>query len=309
MRFATVKIKGHEGTCLVLEEAAHYYPIAEMRSLDELLQLIPKESSISTDGVQRNTDLDMELSVVPVGEQTASAILTSIAGELVDKEQEIKPEEISEFLPPVLAPTKVICVGVNYRDHIKEMGREIEAAPTLFPKFAQSLLGAQQPLVLPLESGKLDYEAELAIIIGREMRRVSPAEALGGVAGYTCANDGSVRDWQVATSQWMAGKAWDGLTPIGPVMVTVEELPEDARIQSRINGELRQNSRISELVFDAATLVSYISTFTKLVPGDIILTGTPGGVGVAMKPPQYLQAGDLVEVEIEGIGVLRNSVV
>lgn len=308
MRFATVKIKGFEESRLVLAEAAHYYPIAKLRSLDELLQLVSQENSFRADGVKRSVELGGEYSAALVGEPTASAILAGIADKLVDKAQEIKAEEISEFLPPVLTPTKVICVGVNYRDHIKEMGRKIEDAPTLFPKFAQSLLGAQQPLVLPLESGKLDYEAELAIIIGREMRRVSPAEAVAGIAGYTCANDGSVRDWQVATSQWMAGKAWDGLTPIGPVMVTAEELPEDARIQSRVNGQLRQNSRISELVFDAATLVSYISTFTKLVPGDVILTGTPGGVGVAMKPPQYLQSGDVVEVEIEGIGVLQNPV-
>ncbi|MDY5584729.1 MAG: fumarylacetoacetate hydrolase family protein [Arcanobacterium sp.] len=293
MRFATVKINGESEPRLVLEKDSQYYPIAQMRCFDELLRLISSETE-------------------PVVQEDNKSIVEKLEEFITNQINfgtELDEAEISEFLPPVLNPTKVICVGVNYRDHIKEMGREIEKAPTLFPKFAQSLLGANQPLRIPFESEKLDYEAELAVIIGKEMRRVSITEALSGIAGYTCANDGSIRDWQVATSQWMAGKAWDGLTPIGPVVVTPNELPNKAKIQSRVNGEVRQNSQISELLFDAPTLISYISTFTKLLPGDVILTGTPGGVGVAMKPPSYLKAGDFVEVEIEGIGILRNSVV
>ncbi len=204
---------------------------------------------------------------------------------------------------------KILCVGVNYRPHIEEMGREIPDFPVVFTRFESSLVGPDEPVIRPLASEQFDFEGELAIIIGKPARHVTRADAFDYVAGYCCFLDGSVRDWQRHTGQFTAGKNFDRSGAIGP-MVPVTDIPDPAalRLTTRVNGEVMQEGRVADLVFDIPVLIEYCSTFTELQPGDVIATGTPGGVGAARKPPVWLRDGDLVEVEISGIGVLRNPV-
>lgn len=212
---------------------------------------------------------------------------------------------------PLPNPGKVICCGLNYGDHIAETGRETPSYPTLFAKYADTLLAPRADIVLPAHDGlELDWEAELAVVVGAELRHATPAEAERAIAGYTVANDISVRDWQRRTLQWFQGKAWDATTPLGPVVVTPDELDPTSGVEvvCRVNGVERQRGNTKTLVFDSAALLSYISTFTVLRPGDVVLTGTPGGVGMGMEPPTYLRDGDVVETEIPGIGVLSNTV-
>jgi acylpyruvate hydrolase len=206
-------------------------------------------------------------------------------------------------------PTKVICCGLNYGDHIQEMGRELPAYPTLFAKFADTLLGPGEDIVLPAGL-QVDWEAELGVVVGATLRGADRETARQGIAGYTIANDVSVRDWQSRTLQWFQGKAWDATTPVGPVVVTPDEIDprEGVDVVCRVNGEEVQRGNTSTLVFDAADLVAYVSTFTVLRPGDLILTGTPGGVGLGRTPPRFLADGDVLETEIAGIGTLRNSI-
>lgn len=208
-------------------------------------------------------------------------------------------------------PEKIICVGLNYRDHAAEQGVELPARPLLFGKFANSLRGPDDPIVLPPESDHVDGEAELAIVIGKRGRRLSPAEALEIVFGYACANDVSARDLQFKDGQWLRAKGFDSFCPVGPRVVPREELDDagDLRIVQRLNGEVLQDSRTRELIFSVPELVAYTSAVFTLEPGDLILTGTPAGVGVFRDPPVPLAPGDEVEIEIEGIGVLRNPVV
>jgi acylpyruvate hydrolase len=209
-------------------------------------------------------------------------------------------------LPP---PSKVICCGLNYADHITETGRPLPQYPTLFAKYADTLIGPEDDIVLP-KGLEVDWEAELAVVVGAEIRGVGTDEAAAAIAGYTVANDISVRDWQYRTLQWFQGKAWDASTPVGPVVVPPDEVDPEAGldISCRVNGEVVQQANTRTLVFGAATLLSYISTFTMLRPGDLVLTGTPGGVGVARDPRRFLADGDVVETEIAGIGMLRNTV-
>ena len=213
------------------------------------------------------------------------------------------------FQLPLSSPSKVICAGLNYADHITEMGRELPTHPTLFAKYADTLIGPEDDIVLP-GGLQVDWEAELAVVVGSTLRGADRATALAGIAGYTVANDVSVRDWQGRTLQWFQGKAWDATTPLGPVVVSPDEVDPFAGLEvvCRVNGEEVQRDNTSTLVFDAADLLAYISTFTVLRPGDVVLTGTPGGVGSGRKPPRFLADGDLVETEIAGIGALRNTV-
>ncbi|MGW9136429.1 fumarylacetoacetate hydrolase family protein [Streptomyces sp. NPDC055681] len=210
---------------------------------------------------------------------------------------------------PLPAPGKVICCGLNYADHIRETGRELPAYPTLFPKYADTLTGPDADLVLP-EGLQVDWEAELAVVVGATLRRADRATALAGIAGYTVANDISVRDWQYRTLEWFQGKAWDASTPVGPVVVTPDEADPATGLEviCRVNGDEVQRDNTRTLVFDPAELLAYISSFTVLRPGDLVLTGTPGGVGVARTPQRFLADGDVVETEIRGIGTLRNTV-
>ncbi len=214
------------------------------------------------------------------------------------------------YLPTIPNPGKIICVGVNYRPHVEEMGREVPDRPLLFVRFADSLVGHREAIVKPSVSGQFDFEGEIAVVIGRRARAVTREQAADVVAGYTGFMDGSVRDWQRHTSQFTAGKNFQASGAMGPVLVTRDELPSEAdlAIETRVNGRVMQRGRLADLIFDVATLIEYCSTFTELAPGDVIATGTPGGVGAARKPPVFLADSDRVEVDITGVGVLRNRV-
>ena len=207
------------------------------------------------------------------------------------------------------ANRKILCVGVNYRPHIEEMGREIPEYPVVFVRFPGSLVNDGEPMLRPRVSEQYDFEGELAIVIGKVARHVSRADAYDHIGGYCCFMDGSVRDWQRHTGQFTAGKNFERSGAIGPMVPAAQiQDPTALQLTTRVNGKLMQEGRISELVFDIPALVEYCSTFTELQPGDIIATGTPGGVGAARKPPVWLRAGDLVEVEIPSLGVLSNPV-
>lgn len=214
-------------------------------------------------------------------------------------------------LPPVPRPGKILCVGMNYAAHIREMGREPPAYPALFIRFPDSLVGHGQPVVRPRVSREFDYEGELAVVIGRVARHVHRDRALDVVAGYTCLLDGSARDWQRHTSQFTAGKNFRHSGAVGPWLVTRDELPDPRALtlQTRVNGERRQHAPVADLCIDVPAMIEYLSTICQLEPGDLISTGTPSGVGYADDPPRYLEPGDVVEVEISGIGTLRNPVV
>jgi acylpyruvate hydrolase len=211
--------------------------------------------------------------------------------------------------PVVPNPAKVLCVGLNYRDHVLETKRELPSYPVLFPKYASSLIGAHDEIVLPEESTQVDYEGEMAIVIGRGGRRIREFDALAHVLGYTVANDVTMRDFQYKTHQWMQGKAWDACTPVGPYLVTPDEIDiGHAGIRTILNGEKMQESDLSQLIFTVPVLIATISTFTTLQPGDLILTGTPGGVGYRRDPQVFLSDGDRISVEIDGIGAVSNTV-
>lgn len=208
-------------------------------------------------------------------------------------------------------PEKVICVGLNYRDHAEEQGVELPPAPLFFAKFANSVAGPDDPIVLPPEGGHVDAEAELAIVIGKRARRISEDDALDVVAGYVVANDVSARDLQFSDGQWFRGKSFDTFCPLLPDIAPVDRLGDagDLQIVQRLNGEVLQDSRTSSLIFGVREIVARATDFLTLEPGDLILTGTPAGVGIFRDPKVQLKVGDEVEIEIEGIGVLRNPVV
>lgn len=214
------------------------------------------------------------------------------------------------WAPVVPAPRKILCVGVNYRAHIAEMGRDEPDYPTVFTKYPESLIGAGDPIIVPpYAADAVDWEAELAVVIGTRVFRASEEEAQAAIAGYTVLNDTSMRDWQNRTLQWLLGKSFEKSTPVGPMLVTPDEVAPDARITTHVDGELMQDGRIDDLVFGPAAAIAYISQVFALDPGDIVATGTPGGVGHARKPPRYLAEGSTVVTAIEGIGALRNTVV
>lgn len=215
-----------------------------------------------------------------------------------------------EFAPVVPRPSKIVCVGLNYRNHILEMGRDLPEYPTLFAKFAEALIGAHDDIALAPESEKVDWEAELAVVIGAPVRRAGEVEAAGAIAGFSVLNDVTMRDWQYRTTEWLQGKTFEATTPFGPVMVTPDELPGGVRptlnMTAEVDGQTVQKVDTSDLVFNPVALVRYISTLVTLQPGDVIASGTPGGVGHARKPPRYLSDGSVVTTSISGIGTLRN---
>jgi 2-keto-4-pentenoate hydratase/2-oxohepta-3-ene-1,7-dioic acid hydratase in catechol pathway len=216
-----------------------------------------------------------------------------------------------QLLPTIPDPEKIFCIGVNYATHLAESGHPTPPHPMIFTRFANSQVGHGQPMVRPFESERFDYEGEMAVIIGKAGRRIPRETALSHVAGYACYNDGSIRDWQRHTSQFTPGKNFVGTGAFGPWMVTTDEIPDISTktIATRLNGIVVQRAPISDLVFDVATLLAYCSTFTELAPGDVIVTGTTGGVGAYRNPPLWMKDGDIVEVEVSGIGILRNPVV
>ncbi|MCR9277291.1 MAG: fumarylacetoacetate hydrolase family protein [Pseudomonadaceae bacterium] len=239
----------------------------------------------------------------------ADAALTDLAGELGDG-ADVALAEI-ELLPPIPKPDKILCIGLNYAEHQAETGRGGEGVPTVFTRFAASQMGHGAPLIKPFESDALDYEGEIAIVIGDAGRRIKRADALSHIAGFSCYNDGSVRDFQRQTSQFTPGKNFVGTGGFGPWLMTPDEVGDldSMRITTRLNGEVMQDATSDLLIHGFAEIIEYCSVFTELVPGDVIVTGTPGGVGAARTPPVFMRPGDVCEVEIQPIGTLRNPVI
>jgi 2-keto-4-pentenoate hydratase/2-oxohepta-3-ene-1,7-dioic acid hydratase in catechol pathway len=246
-----------------------------------------------------------------VGEGTGMLARLKVAAQTASGSARLPLGSVKAALP-FARPSKMICVGLNYALHAKEGGHEIPTYPSFFLRVPTSLVAAGAPVIRPKISVQLDYECELAIVIGKGGRHISEASALDHVFGYTMFNDVSVRDFQRKTSQWTPGKNFDGTGPLGPWVVTADELPAGAsglRIQTRVNGKTMQDSNTSDMIFSTARVVSLLSEFMTLEPGDLIATGTPSGVAHARKPPAWMKAGDTVEVEIEKIGVLSNPIV
>jgi 2-keto-4-pentenoate hydratase/2-oxohepta-3-ene-1,7-dioic acid hydratase in catechol pathway len=215
------------------------------------------------------------------------------------------------YLPPITHPDKILCVGINYKAHQEETGRDPTSHPTIFVRFAEAQIGHEAPMIRPKESDRLDFEGEIALVIGKRGRRIPAAKWLEHVAGFSCYNDGSVRDFQRHTTQFTPGKNFAGTGGFGPWLMTPDECgdPGAMELTTRLNGEVMQNATASLLIFGFADIIAYCSTFIDLVPGDVIVTGTPGGVGAARTPPLFMKAGDVIEVEVKPIGVLRNTVV
>jgi 2-keto-4-pentenoate hydratase/2-oxohepta-3-ene-1,7-dioic acid hydratase in catechol pathway len=249
---------------------------------------------------ERATDLRTLLS---------SVALDGLQDGLTDVKPDFGLDEVT-FLPVIPNPDKILCVGLNYETHRTETGRPATEHPAIFTRFADTQIGHGQPIVRPRVSSQLDYEGELAVIIGRGGRYIPEAEALRHIAGYACYNDVTVRDWQRHTPQFTPGKNFPATGAFGPWMVTADEAgdPRNLQLATRVNGKVVQQARIGEMIFAVERLVAYVSSFTPLRPGDVICTGTPGGVGFKRQPPLFLAPGDLVEVELSGIGILRNRV-
>jgi acylpyruvate hydrolase len=247
------------------------------------------------------------IDVAELGAQTPNAVL---AEPLLDRDASF-PLSAATLRPVIPRPGKIICVGLNYHAHIQETNRDESDYPVLFTKFASSLTGPFDPIPCPPESDAVDYEGELAVVIGEPARRIAPARALGVVAGFTVANDVTMRDYQYRTHQWLQGKAWDDCTPLGPSLVTLDEIsdPNSLTLRTSINDEVVQESSTELMIFDVATLVSVISEFTTLAPGDVILTGTPSGVGFRREPKLLMGDGDVAVVEIGGVGRIQNRFV
>ena len=223
----------------------------------------------------------------------------------------VVPAVEADFAPVVTNPSKIICVGLNYRTHIAETGRELPEYPTLFAKFAETLMGPNDDLALPAVSEKVDWEVELAVVIGTPVYRAGKDEALAAIAGYAASNDVSMRDWQRRTLQWQAGKMFQHSTPVGPYLVTPDEVDHaaDLEIRCEVDGAVMQQARTSDLLFTPADVVAYTSQVITLRPGDLILTGTTGGVGDARKPPVYLKPGQVLRSYVEGLGECVNHCV
>jgi 2-keto-4-pentenoate hydratase/2-oxohepta-3-ene-1,7-dioic acid hydratase in catechol pathway len=215
------------------------------------------------------------------------------------------------LLPPIVDPQKVICIGINYDTHRNELGRSASAYPAVFLRFPDTHIGHRTPIVRPLVSTALDYEGELAVIIGRPGRAISQADALDHVAGYACYNDATIRDWQRHTHQFTPGKNFPQTGAFGPWLVTADEIgdPMNLQLVTRLNGTVVQAASTGDMIFSIAEIIAYVSTFTSLSAGDVIATGTPGGVGFKREPPLWMRPNDVVEVEIEGVGTLRNVIV
>jgi 2-keto-4-pentenoate hydratase/2-oxohepta-3-ene-1,7-dioic acid hydratase in catechol pathway len=240
-----------------------------------------------------------------------NAIASDALGMIMDVRESARvPVADAVFDPLITDPGRVICVGINFKAHMQEMGREPPDYPWLFVRWPDSQVGHGEPVIKPSASDNYDYEGELAVVIGKTARHVKAHDALDYVAGYSCFMDGSIRDWQNHSSQFTPGKNFKSSGSFGPWLVTRDEIPDPAVLQltTRLNGKVMQQAPISDLKFDVPALIEYCSTFAELQPGDVISTGTPGGVGFARKPPVWMQPGDMIEVEIDAIGTLLNPV-
>jgi acylpyruvate hydrolase len=251
--------------------------------------------------------------LVPLAAADVGALLADGGGPAAAERAGAAPVPASEarFATLIPVPSKVLCVGLNYRSHILETGRDLPEYPTLFAKFAQTLLGARDDLVLPSVSGRVDWEVELGVVIGRPIYRATRDEAAAAIAGYTVTNDVSMRDWQRRTLQWLQGKMFERSTPVGPYLVTGDEVGDaaDLEVRCEVDGTVMQQSRTSDLLFGPAEIAAYASQAITLLPGDLLLTGTPGGVGDARKPPVYLQPGQTLRTVVEGLGECVNRCV
>lgn len=237
-------------------------------------------------------------------------ILAWAARQLKSGEQVLSLDEV-ELGPPVPDPEKILCLGLNYPEHAAEGGFDIPPVPTFFAKFRNSLVGPSSPVILPAVDRFIDYEGELAVVIGRRCKHVSEQQALSYVAGYTVCNDVSARALQMQTSQWTAGKAIDTFLPMGPCIVLAADIPDPQALTltTRVNGEVVQHESTSQMIFSVAATIAFLSSFMTLEPGDVLATGTPSGIGARRQPPLFLHVGDMVEVEIEPIGMIRNQMV
>lgn len=270
------------------------------------LGVVKGKQVIDLSAVDKDAPRDLQ-SVIAAG-QLAS--LEAIAARATDAAH--RPYDTLEFAMPIAAPGKILCLGLNYMQHVQEGPFEKQPYPTIFMRSLSSMCAHKEPLLAPNNSETLDYEAELALIIGKTSKHLTPENALDAVAGYTCCNDGSVRAFQRHTIQWTMGKNFDQTGPIGPDFVSAEDLPAGAKglkIECRLNGQVVQSSTTDMMIFDVVGTLVYLSAGITLEPGDIILMGTPSGVGHARKPPLWMKDGDTVEVEIEGVGLLSNPVV
>lgn len=233
------------------------------------------------------------------------------AGDIVRSRGNVVSETDLTFLPPLVKAPKIICLGLNYKDHAAEGGFQVPDFPTIFARFNSSLIGHGAAIVKPAFSEQLDYEGEMVAVLGKGGKNIARDAALDHVAAYSVFNDGSIRDYQMKTPQWTAGKNFDDTGAFGPWLVTADELPAGAaglKIETRLNGQVVQSATTSDMVFDVATTIELLSTFLTLEAGDVLVMGTPSGVGIARKPPLFMRDGDVVEVEIERIGLLRNPV-
>jgi 2-keto-4-pentenoate hydratase/2-oxohepta-3-ene-1,7-dioic acid hydratase in catechol pathway len=276
--------------------------------------------------IQRDGDTEpgvlLDGRVIPINGSGLSSVLEVIAGG-ADAQTQVRrwiggpasshglDPAVLTFAAPIPRPPKLICIGLNYRDHAAESKLAIPEVPTMFAKFSTAVIGPGQPIVLPRNSAKPDYEAEFAVVIGRRGRHVAENDWRDYVFGYTILNDVSARDFQMATSQWMIGKTFDTFAPFGPAIVTADEIadPHNLHISLTLNGETMQDSSTGNLIFKLPQLIAYLSSVFTLEPGDVIATGTPAGVGFARKPPRWLRPGDEVRIRIEGLGELVNPVV
>jgi 2-keto-4-pentenoate hydratase/2-oxohepta-3-ene-1,7-dioic acid hydratase in catechol pathway len=245
---------------------------------------------------------------------TASSLAEAIAADALDSLAHYTDHPVAlsdvRLAPVIPKPGKIICIGVNYRTHQEEIGKAAPAAPVVFARYADSQMGHGEDALKPAGSAQFDYEGEVALVISKPAHRVSRAEAYDHVAGYAVYNDFSVRDWQRAASQWLPGKTWPGTGGFGPCLVTADEVGDvtELELTTRVNGEVRQRGKLADLINDIPSIIEYVTTFTPLSPGDVIVTGTPGGVGLFMEPQGFIVDGDVVEVEVSKLGTLRNTV-
>jgi len=267
------------------------------------LATIRTESGMSA--VRIDGDEAVECGASDVGTLLASADWRARAGAADGPRH---PLADLSYAPVVPRPGKIICVGLNYRSHISEMGRELPKYPTLFAKYPEALIGAFDPLTLPAESDQVDWEVELAVVVGRRVRHANADAAVDAIAGYSIINDVTLRDWQYRTSEWLQGKTFEATAPFGPHLVTTDEIAPNAKISCLIDGEVVQDSTIADLLFGPVDLIRYISTILTLEPGDVIATGTMGGVGHARTPPRYLKSGETLVGRIDDIGEMVNPV-
>jgi 2-keto-4-pentenoate hydratase/2-oxohepta-3-ene-1,7-dioic acid hydratase in catechol pathway len=264
------------------------------------------DRSIAWGRLDGDTVYDATATAPSLAEAVAAGALDSLA------HQTDHPVALGDVrLAPVIPnPGKIICIGVNYRSHQDEIGKAAPAAPVVFARYADSQMGHGESALKPASSAQFDYEGEVALVISRPAHKVSKEEAYDHVAGYAVYNDFSVRDWQRAASQWLPGKTWPGTGGFGPCLVTPDEVGDvtELELTTRVNGEVRQHGKVADLINDIPSIIEYVTAFTPLSPGDVIVTGTPGGVGLFMEPPGFIVDGDVVEVEVSKLGTLRNTV-